>query len=75
MKKILSDSFEEKEEEEFINEAIKEIFDYDASDQLKNFMNSLDNEGIHNLVNATNAMEVDFGKSKRARYGESSVKN
>jgi hypothetical protein len=38
-------------------------------------MNSLDNEGIHNLDNAANAMEVDFGKSKRARYGESSVKN
>jgi hypothetical protein len=75
MKKILSDSFEEKEEEEFINEAIKEIFDYDASEQLKNFMNSLDNEGIHNLDNAANVMEVDFGKSKRARYGESSVKN
>jgi hypothetical protein len=72
--KILLDSFEE-EEEEFINEATKEIFDYDASEQLKDFMNSLDDEGIHNLDNATEAMEVDFGKSKRARYGESSVKN
>jgi hypothetical protein len=38
-------------------------------------MDSLDDEGIHNLDNATEAMEVDFGKSKRARYGESSVKN
>jgi hypothetical protein len=74
-KKILSDSFKEKEEEEFINEVIKEIFDYDASEQLKNFMNSLDDEGIHNLDNATEVMEVDFGKSKRARYGESFVKN
>jgi hypothetical protein len=74
MKKILSDSFKEKEEEEFINEAIKEIFDYDASEQLKDFMNYLDDEGIHNLNNATKAMEVDFEKSKRARYGESSVK-
>jgi tRNA U34 5-carboxymethylaminomethyl modifying GTPase MnmE/TrmE len=73
--KILSDSFKEKEEEESINEAIKEIFDYDASEQHKDFMNSLDDEGIHNLDNATEAMEVDFGKSKRARYGESSVKN
>jgi hypothetical protein len=38
-------------------------------------MNSLDDEGIHNLDNATEAMEVEFGKSKRARYDESSVKN
>jgi hypothetical protein len=75
MKKILLDSFEEKEEEEFINEAIKEIFDYDASEQFKDFMNSLDDKGIHNQDNATEAMEVDIGKSKRARYGESSVKN
>jgi hypothetical protein len=59
--KILSDSFKE-EEEEFINEATKEIFDYDALEQLKDFMNSLDDEGIHNLDNATEAMEVDFGK-------------
>ncbi len=71
--KILSDSFEEKEEE-FINEAIKEIFDYDASEQLKDFMNSFDDEGIHNLDNATEAMEVDIGKSKRARHDESSIK-
>jgi hypothetical protein len=69
--KILADNFEE---EEFINEATKEIFDYNASEQLKDFMNSLDDEGIHNLDNATEAMEVDFRKSKRARYGESSVK-
>jgi hypothetical protein len=62
MKKILSDSFKEKEEEKFINEAIKEIFDYDASEQLKDFMNSLDDEGIHNLENAIEAMEVDIGK-------------
>jgi hypothetical protein len=74
MKKILSDSFEEKEEEESINEVIKEFFYYDASEQLKYFMIFLDDEGIHNLDNATEAMEVDFGKSKRARYGESSVK-
>jgi hypothetical protein len=72
--KILSDSFEEGEEQEFINEATKEIFDYDASEQLKDFINSLDDEGIHNLDNATEAMEVDFGKPKRARYDESSVK-
>jgi hypothetical protein len=70
--KIILDSFEE---EEFINEATKEIFDYDASEQLKDFMNSLDDEGIHNLENATEAMKVDFGRLKRARYGESSVKN
>jgi hypothetical protein len=63
-KKILSDSFEEKEEEEFINEAIKEIFDYDASEQLKDFMNSLDDEGIHNLDNATEPMEVDIAIQK-----------
>jgi hypothetical protein len=37
-------------------------------------MNSLDDEGIHNLDNAIEVMEVDFEKSKRARYGESSVK-
>jgi hypothetical protein len=61
MKKILLDSFEE-EEEEFINEAIKEIFDYDVSEQLKDFLNSLDDEGMHNLENATEAMEVDFKK-------------
>jgi hypothetical protein len=58
--KLLLDSFEE--EEEFINEAIKEIFDYDASEQLKDFMNSLDDEGIHNLENAIEAMKVDIGK-------------
>jgi hypothetical protein len=58
--KLLLDSFEE--EEQFINEAIKEIFDYDASEQLKDFMNSLDDEGIHNLENATEAMKVDIGK-------------
>jgi hypothetical protein len=74
MKKILLDNFKEKEEE-FTNEVIKEIFDYDALEQLKDFMNSLDDEGIHNLDNATEAMEVDIGKSKTARYGESSVKN
>jgi hypothetical protein len=61
MKKILSDNFEENS----INKAIKESFDYDASEQLKDFMNSLDDEGIHNLDNATEAMEVDFGKSKK----------
>jgi hypothetical protein len=96
--KLLLDSFEE-EEEEFtnetikeifdydaseqlkdfmnsfvINETIKEIFDYDASEQLKDFMNSFDDEGIHNLENATEAMEVDIGKSKRARHDESSIK-
>jgi hypothetical protein len=75
MKKILSDSFKEKEEEEFINEVIKEIFDYDDSEQIKDFMNSLDDEGIHNLDNTTEAMEVDFRKSKGASYGESSVKD
>jgi hypothetical protein len=37
-------------------------------------MNSLDDEEIHNLENATEAMKVDIGESKRARYGESSVK-
>jgi hypothetical protein len=37
-------------------------------------MDSLDDEGIRNLDNATEVIEVDFGKSKRARYGESSVK-
>jgi hypothetical protein len=73
--KILLDSFEEEEEEEFINEAIKEIFDYDASEQLNDIINSLDDEGIHNLENATEAMEVDFGKIKRVRYGKSSIKN
>jgi hypothetical protein len=41
MKKILSDNIEEKE---FINEAIKKIFDYDASKQLKDFMDFLDDE-------------------------------
>jgi hypothetical protein len=70
--KIQLDSF--KEEEEFINEATKEIFDYDALEQLKDFMNSLDDEEIHNLENTTEEMEVDFGRLKRARYGESSVK-
>jgi hypothetical protein len=35
---------------------------------------SLDDEGIHNLENAIEAMEVDFERLKRARYGESSVK-
>jgi hypothetical protein len=74
MKKILSDNFIEKEEEEFINEVIKEIFDCGAWEQLKDFMNSLDDEGIHNLHNATEAMEVDIGRSKRATYGESYVK-
>jgi hypothetical protein len=38
-------------------------------------MNFLDDEGIHNLENTIKAIEVDIGKSKRGRYGESSVKN
>jgi hypothetical protein len=38
-------------------------------------MNSLDDEGIHNLENVIEAIEAYIGKSKRARYGESSVKN
>jgi Rps23 Pro-64 3,4-dihydroxylase Tpa1-like proline 4-hydroxylase len=75
MEKHYQTASKKKEEEEFINEATKEIFDYDASEQLKDFMNYLDDEGIHNLENATEAMEVDIGKSKRARHGESSVKN
>jgi hypothetical protein len=54
MKKILSDSFKEEEEEEFINEVIKEIFDYDTSEQLKDFMNSLDDQGIHNQEEVLN---------------------
>jgi hypothetical protein len=41
---------------------IKQIFNYDTSEQLKDFMNSLDDEGIHNLDNATEAMKVDFEK-------------
>jgi hypothetical protein len=33
---------------------IKEIFDYDTSEQLKDFMNSLDDQGIHNQEEVLN---------------------
>jgi hypothetical protein len=42
------------------------MFDYDASEQLNDFINSLDDEGMHNLENATEVMEVDFRKIKKS---------
>lgn len=60
---LLLESYEEEDEN-----------DNDA-EQYNDFINSLDDVGLHNLENAMEAMEVDSSGAKKRRYGESSVKN
>ncbi|XP_044435788.1 uncharacterized protein [Triticum aestivum] len=69
--KLLLESYEEEEEpwDEYDDK------NYIDSEQNADFINSLDDESLHNLENAMEAMEVDLGGHKRRRgYGESSVK-
>nr|AAX96229.1 retrotransposon protein, putative, Ty3-gypsy sub-class [Oryza sativa Japonica Group]ABA92685.1 retrotransposon protein, putative, Ty3-gypsy subclass [Oryza sativa Japonica Group] len=47
----------------------------DNAKQYNDFINTLDEVGLHNLDNAMEAMEVDLGIGKRKRYGEGTVKN
>jgi len=50
---------------------------YDESELHNDFINSLDNESLHNLDNAIEAMDVEIGgiKRRREQYGETSVKS
>ena len=72
--KLLTESYEE--EEELMKEILIEEENYDASEEYNDFINSLDDIGLHNLENAMEAMEVENNSSKRRRstYGETSVK-
>jgi hypothetical protein len=47
----------------------------DASEEYNDFINSLDDVGLHNLENALEAMEVENSKRKRSEYsfGDSST--
>nr|AAP53740.1 hypothetical protein LOC_Os10g27250 [Oryza sativa Japonica Group] len=70
--KLLLESYEE---ENNLIEEIENIEEEDNAEQYNDFIDSLDEEGLHNLDNAMEAMEVDLGIGKRKRYGEGSVKN
>lgn len=71
--KILLESYEE---EEISKEVYNEDVNYNYSEKNQNFYNSLDDEGVHILENAMEAMQVDLaGGKKRRSYGESSVKS
>nr|AAL79348.1 Putative synaptonemal complex protein [Oryza sativa]AAP53276.2 hypothetical protein LOC_Os10g21450 [Oryza sativa Japonica Group] len=70
--KLLLESYEE---ENNLIEEIENIEEEDNAEQYNDFIDSLDEEGLHNLDNAMEAMEVDLGTGKRKRYGEGSVKN
>lgn len=49
---------------------------YNDSEKNPNFYNSLDDEGVHNLENAMEAIQVDLARGKKRRsYGESLVKS
>jgi hypothetical protein len=64
---ILLESYEEEEEEKYNSDIFTD------SD---NNIDFLDDESIHNLENAMEAMEVELGKGeKRRNYGEISVKS
>ena len=58
-----------------MNEIYNEQQAADDAEQYDDFIDSLDDIGLHNLENAMEAMEIDAGKGKRRRYGESSVKS
>nr|ABA99372.1 retrotransposon protein, putative, Ty3-gypsy subclass [Oryza sativa Japonica Group] len=70
--KLLLESYEE---ENNLIEEIENIEEEDNAEQYNDFIDSLDEEGLHNLDNAMEAMEEDLGTGKRKRYGEGSVKN
>jgi hypothetical protein len=70
--KLLSESYEE--EEKLVNEMLAEEENYDATEEYSDFINSLDEVGLHNLENAMEAMEVESGKRKRSEYGSTSIK-
>lgn len=71
--KLLLESYEE--DEDLIRESQFEDKNYNDSEQNNDFINSLDEESIHNLENAMEAMEVESGNKRRRGYGETSVKN
>uniref|UniRef100_A0ACD5XL00 Uncharacterized protein n=1 Tax=Avena sativa TaxID=4498 RepID=A0ACD5XL00_AVESA len=70
--KLLTESYEE--EEELMKEMWIENERYDEAEEYNDFINSLDEVGLHNLENAMEAMEVENSKRKRSTYGETSVK-
>ena len=69
---LLLESYEE--EEELMREMLIEDENYDDSEQNSDFLNSLDEVGLHNLDNAMEAMEVENSNKRRKAYGETSVK-
>lgn len=73
--KLLLESYEE--EEELSKEILSQDNIYDESELHNDFINSLDDESLHNLDNAIEAMDVEIGgvKRRREQYGETSVKN
>lgn len=70
--KLLTESYEE--EEESIKDMLKEDEVFDGSEDNSDFINSLDDVGIHNLENAMEAMEVEMNNKRRRTYGDTSVK-
>uniref|UniRef100_A0ACD5YDH5 Uncharacterized protein n=1 Tax=Avena sativa TaxID=4498 RepID=A0ACD5YDH5_AVESA len=69
--KLLTESYEE--EEELMKEMWIQNERYDEAEEYNDFINSLDEVGLHNLENAMEAMEVENSKRKRSTYGETSV--
>jgi hypothetical protein len=69
--KLLLDSYEEEDPMSAEEENM------DNAEQYNDFVNSLDDESLHNLENAMEAMEVEFkGKRRRGGYGgETSVRS
>nr|CAE04588.2 OSJNBb0006N15.5 [Oryza sativa Japonica Group] len=70
--RLLLESYEE---ENNLIEEIENIEEEDNAEQYNDFIDSLDEVGLHNLDNAMEAMEVDLGTGKRKRYGDGFVKN
>nr|AAP53052.1 retrotransposon protein, putative, Ty3-gypsy subclass [Oryza sativa Japonica Group] len=71
--RLFLESYEE--EINLINEMENIENEIDNAEQYNDFINTLDEVGLHNLDNAMEAMEVDLGTGKRKRYGEGTVKN
>ena len=71
--RLFLESYEE--EINLINEIENIKNEIDNAEQYNDFINTLDEVGLHNLDNAMEAMEVDLGTGKRKRYGEGTVKN
>nr|ABA98940.1 Zinc knuckle family protein [Oryza sativa Japonica Group] len=70
--RLFLESYEE--EINLINEMENIKNEIDNAEQYNDFINTLDEVGLHNLDNAMEAMEVDLGTGKRKRYGEGTVK-